>query len=129
MKGPLMSEQNIKVVTDVFTAINEKRWQDVAASYSPQAVIDYPQSGERIEGRDQIQGMLEAFPVPPTFVVRNAFGGADQSVIVEFDAVYAGADPWKGVALYWLSAAGIDREVAYFGEPFDPPEWRVSHTG
>ena len=121
-----MSKQHKQTVADVFAAINDERWDDVVASYSPNAVIEYPQSGERIEGRDAIHAMMNGFPVPPSFAVRNTFSGDDDSVIVEFDALYDGADPWKGVALYWLSTEGIDREVAYFGEPFAPPEWRVN---
>jgi len=121
-----MSDQHVTTVIDVFAAINERRWDDVVAAYGDDAVIEYPQSGERITGRQDIRAMMAAFPVPPTFVVRNAFAGDDDSVIVEFDAVYSGVEPWKGVALYWLSEAGINREVAYFGEPFAPPEWRLT---
>ncbi len=120
-----MNEQHVKRVQNVFAAINDRHWDEVAASYSSDAVIEYPQSGERIEGRDRIRSMMETFPEPPTFVLRNVFTGDDQSVIVEFDALYSGVEPWKGVALYWLSPEGIAREVAYFSEPFAPPEWRI----
>lgn len=120
-----MKEQHVERVQNVFAAINDRDWDEVAANYLPGAVIEYPQSGERIEGRDRIRSMMATFPEPPTFVLRNVFMGDDQSVIVEFDAVYSGVEPWKGVAIYRLSPEGIDREVAYFGAPFTPPEWRT----
>src|SRR6266699_1121511 len=40
-------------------------------------VIDMPQSGERIRGRDHMKAMQEAYPGPPTITVRQIVGSGD----------------------------------------------------
>jgi hypothetical protein len=121
-----MTADAVTLVTDSLTALNERRLGDCAAAYAESAVIEYPQSGERITGRDNIRGMLEDFSTPPTFTIRRAFGGDGDRVVVEFDVDYGmGGQPWKGVAIYTVTRGSIDNEVAYFGEPFEPPDWRA----
>jgi hypothetical protein len=44
-------------------------------------VIDMPQSGERIRGRDHMKAMQEAYPGPPTITVRHIVGSGDVWVV------------------------------------------------
>lgn len=121
-----MTADAVTLVTDSLTALSERRLGDCAGAYAESAIIEYPQSGERITGRDNLRGMLEAFSTPPTFTIRGAFSGDDDRVVVEFDVDYGtGGPPWKGVSVYTVTGGRIDHEVAYFGEPFEPPEWRA----
>src|SRR5918998_2076881 len=40
----------------------------------PDYVMEMPQSGERIRGREAMRAMQEAFPAPPTITVRRVVG-------------------------------------------------------
>ena len=44
-------------------------------------VIDMPQSGERIRGRDTMKAMQDAYPGPPTITVRRVVGSGDVWVV------------------------------------------------
>ena len=45
--------------------------------YRADAVLEYPQSGERIRGRRDIQASREAQPSTKRFTVRRVLGGGD----------------------------------------------------
>src|SRR5260221_11847348 len=53
-------------------------------------VIDMPQSGERIRGRDHMKAMQEAYPGPPTITVRRIVGSGE-AWVVEGGSDYGGA--------------------------------------
>ena len=44
-------------------------------------VIDMPQSGERIRGRDNMKAMQDAYPGPPTITIRRMVGSGDVWVV------------------------------------------------
>ena len=44
-------------------------------------VIDMPQSGERISGRDNLKAMQDAYPGPPTVTIRRIVGSGDVWVV------------------------------------------------
>jgi|FLYL01.1.fsa_nt_gi hypothetical protein len=102
---------------------NHRRWQEFASAYLSEAVIEYPQSGERMVGRASIRGMVEAFPTAPTLSVRRLHDG--EPVVAEVDVDYSTGEVWKGVVLYWMEEGLISREVAYFAAPFPPAAWRA----
>jgi hypothetical protein len=88
-------------------------------------VMDMPQSGERIRGRDQMRAMQEAYPAPPTITVRRVVGSG---AVWTLEAVndYAG-DIWHLVLILELDPEGrILRDTRYYAKPFDPPPWRAS---
>ena len=43
-------------------SFNERRWDDFAAAYREDATIEYPQSGERIVGHENILGLVARRP-------------------------------------------------------------------
>ena len=44
-------------------------------------MIDMPQSGERIRGRDNMKAMQDAYPGPPTITIRRMVGSGDVWVV------------------------------------------------
>ncbi len=91
---------------------------------SPDYVMEMPQSGERIVGRDAMRAMQEAFPNPPTATVRRIIGSGDLFVM---EAVSDYGGPVFHVTdIVEFSDGKIVRETRYYAEPFDPPEWRAA---
>jgi hypothetical protein len=110
-------------ITAAFRAFNERRFGDFATYVTADLVEIYPQSGERIEGRDRQQAFHEAFPNPPTFAVRNVLRSGDLGV-VEVDEHYPDGTVWKDVWVLLLRDGAVASMTGYFGEPFAAPEWR-----
>jgi hypothetical protein len=91
---------------------------------SAEFVMEMPQSGERIRGRDAMREMQEAFPTPPQSMKIRRVVGAHRFWVVEGELDY-GQGPWFAVVLFELGAdASITRETRYYAERSEPPEWR-----
>ena len=86
--------------------------------YRADAVLEYPQSGERIRGRDSIQASRAAQPNVKRFTLRRILGGAELW-ISELVLTYDGR-PSYVVSIMEFEGGEVVRETQYFGEPFDP---------
>ena len=86
--------------------------------YAEGAVLEYPQSGERIHGRQGIQASRMAQPSSKRFSVRR-MQGCGHLWISELVLSYDGA-PFHVVSIMEFEGAEVVRETQYFGEPFPP---------
>jgi ketosteroid isomerase-like protein len=86
--------------------------------YHDDAVLEYPQSGERIRGRRNIQASRTAQPNKKRFKVRRVLGAGDLWV-TEFVLTYDGA-PSHTVSIMEFRDGKVARETQYFGDPFAP---------
>jgi ketosteroid isomerase-like protein len=91
--------------------------------YRPDAVLEYPQSGERIRGRDGIQASRTAQPNKKRFTVRRVLGSGDLW-ISELVLTYDG-QPSYVVSVMEFDDGQVVRETQYFGDPFEPGPSRV----
>jgi hypothetical protein len=98
---------------------------EVAAAeiFADDAVIEWPQSGERIRGKPQIIALHEAAPFGVEFEIRRTIGHGDLWV-TEATIRYDGARPTNAVFIMEFRDGKVVCETDYFGEPFDPPEYR-----
>src|SRR5262249_13054458 len=90
--------------------------------YREDAVLEYPQSGERIRGRDRIQASRMAQPNYKRFSVRRIIGGANLWVS-EFILTYDG-QPSYTVSIMEFEDEQVIRETQYFADPFQPGPFR-----
>lgn len=86
--------------------------------YRADAVLDYPQSGERIRGRANIQASRTAQPNLKRFTVRRILGGGDLW-ISELVMTYDG-QPSYVVSIMEFDGGQVVHETQYFGDPFEP---------
>jgi len=86
--------------------------------YRDDAVLEYPQSGERIRGRHNIQASRAAQPNTKRFTVRRVLGGGDLW-ISELVLTYDG-QPFYVVSIMEFEDGNVVRETQYFGEAFEP---------
>ncbi|MCP3390509.1 nuclear transport factor 2 family protein [Bradyrhizobium sp. CCGB12] len=86
--------------------------------YREDAVLDYPQSGERIHGRSNIQESRTLQPNKKRFTVRRIIGGGDLWVS-EFVLSYDGV-PSYVVSIMEFRDGLVVHETQYFGDRFDP---------
>ncbi|HEX8032733.1 MAG TPA: hypothetical protein VF510_02745 [Ktedonobacterales bacterium] len=93
------------------------------ALYAEDAVLLYPQSGERFSGRRNIQGQRGHHPARREFVVRRV-RGSDELWISELVITYDGK-PYDSVSIMEFRAAHVVLETQYFAEPFAAAAWRA----
>jgi len=107
-------------------AVLERHWaasdaNDFAAEhaiYRDDAVLDYPQSGERIIGRRNIEASRRAQPNAKRFTVKR-IRGAGALWVSEFILTYDG-HPTHAVSIMEIEAGQVIRETQYFSEAFAP---------
>ncbi|HUB45043.1 MAG TPA: nuclear transport factor 2 family protein [Acetobacteraceae bacterium] len=86
--------------------------------YRDDAVLEYPQSGERIRGRRNIQASRTVQPNFKRFTVRR-ITGAGNLWVSEFILTYDG-QPSHSVSIMEFLDGKVARETQYFGDPFEP---------
>ncbi|OAF20016.1 nuclear transport factor 2 family protein [Bradyrhizobium neotropicale] len=91
--------------------------------YREDAVLDYPQSGERIRGRGNIQESRFVQPNKKRFTIRRIVGAGDLWV-TEFVLTYDGA-PSYAVSIMEFREGLVAHETQYFCDPFDPGSLRA----
>jgi ketosteroid isomerase-like protein len=91
--------------------------------YLEDAVLEYPQSGERIRGRRNIQITRTQQPNKKRFTVRRILGSGDVW-ITEYILAYDGK-PSHTVSIMEFRGDKVARETQYFADPFDASAWRA----
>lgn len=141
-----------KVVERYMQAVSVDDLDTQDALIHDEYVLHYPQSGERIRGRENRRAIIEGYPgrpagglrptvdlitgtedewIPratwPAWSVVHLLGSGD-----EFTATgairYPGGDVWHVVALLTVREGKIWRETDYFAAPFEAPDWRSPHV-
>ena len=91
--------------------------------YADDAVCDYPQSGERILGRRNLQALRTQHPGKPSgFDVKRVLGNGNLW-ITEYIITYQGR-PTYTVSIMEFRDGKVARETQYFADPFEAPAWR-----
>jgi hypothetical protein len=91
--------------------------------YCEDAVLVYPQSGERIRGRRNIQESRFVQPNKKRFTVRRIIGSGDLWV-TEFVLTYDGI-PSYAVSIMEFREGLVANETQYFADRFDPAPSRA----
>ena len=91
--------------------------------YHEDAVLEYPQSGERTRGRRNIQGQRASQPSKKRFTIRRIIGVGDLWV-TEFILTYDGK-PSYSVSIMEFRDDKVARETQYFADPFVAPASRA----
>jgi hypothetical protein len=86
--------------------------------YREDAVLDYPQSGERIRGRRSIEASRAAQPNHKRFVIRRIIGAGDLW-ITEYVLTYDGR-PSYTVSIMEFQGGKVSHETQYFSDSFEP---------
>jgi hypothetical protein len=86
--------------------------------YLDDATLEYPQSGERIRGRHNIQASRVAQLNAKRFHVRRIVGSGDLWV-TEFTLTYDGRPAYTVSVMEFVNGK-VARETQYFGDPFEP---------
>jgi len=87
-------------------------------------VMEMPQSGESIRGREKMREFQEAYPAPPSIQLRRVLV-RDGLWVVEGVNDYGGGQVFDVVLIIELKDGKMWRDRRYYAEPFEAPEWRA----
>ncbi len=93
------------------------------AIFSADAILDYPQSGERFRGRSTIQAQRGGHPAERHFTIRRILGDGDLWVsewVITYDGV-----PTYSVSVMEFTDGLVTHETQYFADPFHAPPGRA----
>lgn len=91
--------------------------------YHEDAVVEFPQSGERFAGRATFTEWRRRYPAEVDHRLRRVTI-RDDLVVVELTGSYDGSPEVCGVALLDFRDGKIARERIYVTERWEAPEWR-----
>ena len=93
--------------------------------YHDDAVLEFPQSGERFEGIDNFTEWRRRYPGDVRYRLRRVTA-RDDLVVVELSVAYDGG-PWQfGVQLLEFRGDKVARERIYVMEGWEAPAWRAA---
>jgi hypothetical protein len=126
-------------------ALHDQDFAAIAACQHPDYVEDYPQSSERIRGRENFRKILENYPgglegeadasadrviggddrwmMTPTFTMLRISGAGDTHTAI-LKLRYPDGSAWYMVALIEVRDGLIVKATTYFAPVFPAPEWR-----
>jgi ketosteroid isomerase-like protein len=94
------------------------------AMYRDDAVLEFPQSGERFDGVDSFREWRQAYPTPTTPEIGEVRGEGDHWV-VELTIRYGDEPMSFGVDILEFRDERIARETIYVAAGWEAPEWRA----
>jgi hypothetical protein len=117
-------DQQIRAALDQHWAASDANdFETEHLIYHDDAVLEYPQSGERTRGRRNIQGQRASQPNKKRFTIRRMIGSGDLWV-TEFILTYDGK-PSYTVSIMEFKGDKVARETQYFSDPFVAPASRA----
>ena len=122
-----MQDQQIRAALDQhWTASDANDFETEHRIYHDDAVLEYPQSGERIRGRRNIQTTRAIQANRKRFNVQRILGSGDLWV-TEFILSYDGK-PSYTVSIMEFSGEQVIRETQYFADPFEASPARAQYV-
>jgi hypothetical protein len=115
----LMTRPDIRAVLERHWAASDANdFETEHDIYRDDAILDYPQSGERIRGRRHIQLSRTAQPNKKRFSVKRILG-VDDLWVTELVMTYDD-QPSYVVSIMEFQGAQVAHETQYFGDAFAP---------
>jgi hypothetical protein len=92
--------------------------------YHEDAVLEFPQSGERFVGVENFREWRRIYPASVAFEIQEV-RGRDDVWVAEISISYDQGPLNFGVSILEFRGDKIARESIYVTEGFQPPEWRA----
>lgn len=121
-----MDEQEAgRIAEALWKAIGARDWEAAGRLMHEDFVQEWPQSGERIVGRDNAIAINRDFPggLPSMQFRRTSAEGP--LAVMEVELTYADGSRYFGVSVLELRGGKVVRETDYFAQPFPAPQWRA----
>ncbi|MDQ3999747.1 MAG: nuclear transport factor 2 family protein [Actinomycetota bacterium] len=119
-----MSEQQNRDALERYFEAFERRDLDAFAELFHDVYVEkYPQSGERIRGKQNARAVNENYPGLPSLINRS-YSISGNLGVMEMTLEYDG-DRVHACEIVEFEEGKIKRARTYFAEPFEAPQWRA----
>ena len=122
-----MRDQQIRAALDQHWAASDANdFETEHRIYHEDAVLEYPQSGERTRGRRNIQNQRASQPSKKRFAVRRIIGGGElwlTELVLSYDS-----KPFYTVSIMEFRGDEVVRETQYFADPFEASPARTQYV-
>ena len=120
----MSDDENRLILERSFLALWAGDIEGAVASMADDAVVEWPQSGERIVGKDACSLVYRNYPGgSPSYELRRISGGGDLFV-VEATGQY-GSDTVYATSIVEFRNGKVVKQTDYFANPFEAPPWRA----
>jgi ketosteroid isomerase-like protein len=114
-----------QVAENLWKALQAGDWEAAGRYLHDDFVQEWPQSGERIVGRDNAIAVEQHYPGGlPTMRFGRTLAGGDLAVL-EVELTYADGSRYLGVSVLELRDGKVVKETDYYAQPFEAPQWRA----
>jgi SnoaL-like protein len=114
-----------QVAEAAWRAFEAGDWEAAGNYLHEDFVQEWPQSGERIVGRDNAIAINQNFPGGlPAMKFRRTASGGDLAVL-EIELEYSDGSRYLGVSVVEVRDGKVARETDYFAQAFQAPQWRA----
>ena len=109
----------MEVVREFWRLMSSNDFQSVGAVLADDYVLDWPQSNERIRGRERFARMNMEYPAngPWVFTIHRIVGGEAEAV--SDVGVTDGAQNARVISFFTVVDGRITRQVEFWPEPFE----------
>jgi hypothetical protein len=116
-------QQNRDTLERYIEAIERQNFEAMTELVHEDYVEEYPQSGERIRGKQNARSILENYPSLPSVIDHSYVLSGDLGVMkltLDYDGqrIYA-------CEVMDFEDGKVKRARVFFAEPFEAPEWRA----
>ena len=119
----MAQQEHLLLIERFWQAFDRLDFEAAAALLHENYLAEWPQSGERIRGRENFIAINQRYPFHWRVSILRMFACEDQvasEVKLEYrdELVFA-------VSFFTIKDEKILHEVDYWPEPYDPPAWRA----
>lgn len=142
-----MSVDHRALIDKLAGILGRNEWEALPEVFAPDAILEFPQSGEAFRGIRNLRGQFEGYPGglaegridaasvaadQPTYAVSPgytvvAMEGSGRRGSATFRTTYPDGSTWWAIIHYEVDADRISRAKGYFAPEFEAPAWRAKY--
>ena len=142
----MTDSEHRRVMSGFADVVSTHDWERIGDYVHADAVWEYPQSGERFRGLENIRGQFANYPglepgttqledvigepaayaLTPSYTVIGLEGSGNHGTSI-VRVRYPDGSLWYAVNVYQLRGGLIAHSRSFFAPDFDPPEWRAPY--
>jgi ketosteroid isomerase-like protein len=116
------AEENRQTIERLWKLMEKQDWNAAGELLHDDFVQEWPQSGERIRGRENSMAINQNYPGFPSQTVGRILAAGD--LVTSEVTLNYGGQIYRGVSIFEFRDGKVVKETDYFAQPFKAPEWR-----
>lgn len=121
----MSGQENAEIVQRMVDLSAKGDVDALAEHYHDDVVVEWPQSGERIHGKKNAYEVLRNYPGGRPKPALREIRAREDLVVAESTAEYPDGSVWYWTNIFEMKDGKVVREVDYFSQPFEAPDWRA----